>query len=761
MKKIPFRPLFLGAPAFVASSFIVAIATLFTTATNAQNTPPDTPSPASEKKAADSTSKAGADAAKDAPKDSTKPAQAVDKIEVKASASAYDARENDTATKIVVTSEEIKKYGDTQILDVMKRLPGVTVQNNQIRLRGLGNGYTQILIDGERPPPGFSIDNLSPDLVDKIEIIRAATAEFSTQAVAGTVNIIMKKRFTVSKRDLNLGYYSGTGYTSSNLSFTVADSAGKLAYSFGGYGGAGTNNFPFKGDSVGVDAAGKKILERYSSSTSEGGNKYAGLYSTLAWTLGGGDSFTMNPSLNFYKYDNKNNSRTDYILGESTIYPISRGSSVGDGLSFNNNANWIIKLKEGAKLDLKLNLGLGSNHNDNASKSFNTANEPTLDRVTISPVKDNRISFAGKYSTPIVEGHALLAGWDVGLNRSNTKNDLTETNVAAAPVKTNEDYDAKIQKLAFFAQDEWNVTPNWSVYMGLRWEGIETTSSGNGIATTVNKSSVASPLFQTLWKFPDKSGRQVRLALTRTYKAPNTQSLVPRVFKSVVNTSTAPDYQTGNPNLKPELATGVDVAYEHFWAKGASMSVSGSIRTLSDYNSRGTLLVDDRWVNKPLNNGRATSKSIEFDAKFPLQSLVRDGPPIDFRFNMARNFSKIDEIPGPNNRLDQQTPFNATLGLDYRMNGGKVTAGGSYTFRSGGDVRTAITQSRYQTPKRDLDMYVLYKYTPKLQFRARFANVLRQDSITSSTYFDAAGSTKTSSVNPSQMNIGASVEIKF
>ena len=84
------------------------------------------------------------------------PPQAVDKIEVTTSQSGYDARQDDTATKIVVGAEEIKRYGDTQVLDVLKRLPGVTVLGNSIRLRGLGAGYTQILIDGDRPPPGFS-----------------------------------------------------------------------------------------------------------------------------------------------------------------------------------------------------------------------------------------------------------------------------------------------------------------------------------------------------------------------------------------------------------------------------------------------------------------------------------------------------------------------------------------------------------------------------------------------------------------------------
>ena len=694
-------------------------------------------------------------------KEETKAPQVIDKVEIKGAQSDYDERREDTATKIVVTSEEITKFGDTQILDVMKRLPGVTVQNNAIRLRGLGNGYTQILIDGERPPPGFSIDNLSPELVDKIEIIRAATAEYSTQAVAGTVNIVMKKKFSVSKREVNAGWYSGTGYTSQNLSFNIADKAGSLAYSVGGYSGLGTFGYASTGNTVGLDNTGKQILERATRSSNDGNNRYMGLYSTLAWTLPGGDSLTMNPTFNLYRYASKNHAITSYLLGETTIYPISDGRSEGGGWSLGNSANWIMKFKEGAKLDLKLNVSVGGRNNDSFSKSFAFDDTQTLERSTIGPSRDNRTSFAGKYSTPIVEGHSLLAGWDVGLNRATSSSHVVETSVAAAPIDTLEDYVARVQKLAFFAQDEWNVTPNWSVYAGLRWEGIETISSGNGIATTKNRSSVASPLFQTLWKFPDKSGRQFRFALTRTYKAPETYALVPRIFRSTVNASTTPDYQTGNSTLKPELATGVDIAYEHFFAKGASMSLSGSVRALTDYNTRGIFLVNGRWINKPFNNGNATSRSIEFDAKFPLQSVYATAPPIDFRFNIARNFSRVEEVPGPNNRLDQQVPLSGTLGLDYRMQGGMVTAGASYSFKSGGDVRVTTNQINYATPKRELEMYVLYKYTPKLQFRLRLANVLRQDTLTSTNYFDATGSTKTVSIRPTQMNIGASVKLDF
>lgn len=66
------------------------------------------------------------------------------KVEVKGSAAKYDARRDDTASKTVVNAEEIQKYGDTSVNDVLKRLPGITVtgaagrSGGEIRMRGLG-----------------------------------------------------------------------------------------------------------------------------------------------------------------------------------------------------------------------------------------------------------------------------------------------------------------------------------------------------------------------------------------------------------------------------------------------------------------------------------------------------------------------------------------------------------------------------------------------------------------------------------------------
>jgi len=134
----------------------------------------------------------------------------VSQVEIKGSSASYDPRRDDTATRTVIGREELGRYGDRSVLDVLKRVPGVTIDTNQarggtIQMRGLGAGYTQILINGERAPSGFDFDSLSPDVIERIEVLRAATADLSTQSVAGTVNIVLRHVAKKGERQFKLG----------------------------------------------------------------------------------------------------------------------------------------------------------------------------------------------------------------------------------------------------------------------------------------------------------------------------------------------------------------------------------------------------------------------------------------------------------------------------------------------------------------------------------------------------------------------------
>ncbi|MFM7972194.1 MAG: TonB-dependent receptor plug domain-containing protein, partial [Betaproteobacteria bacterium] len=119
-------------------------------------------------------------------------------------------RRNATASKIVIGRQELEQFGDSNTLEILRRLPGITMpgapgRGGPPRMRGLGAGYTQILMDGERVPPGFSLENVAPDQIERNEILRAPTAETGARAIGGTINIVMREGYRRRLNDVRVG----------------------------------------------------------------------------------------------------------------------------------------------------------------------------------------------------------------------------------------------------------------------------------------------------------------------------------------------------------------------------------------------------------------------------------------------------------------------------------------------------------------------------------------------------------------------------
>lgn len=681
-------------------------------------------------------------------------------VEVRGSAEAYNPRRDDTASKIVVNNAEIVKYGDTNVLDVLKRLPGVTVSGGAVRMRGLGNGYTQFLVNGERPPSGFSLESLAPDSIERIEVLRAASAEFSTQSIAGTINIVLKKVVSKAARELK----AGTGVSRNNVSpfanLQLSDKAGNMSYS------VSLNAFQSKGDQLtrsveeNFDPAGSRIALRDSTSRNDPHTRGLNFGPRLHWTFDSGDTLTWSAFANTHRFRMTSERRTLVSEGPLVPFPDSDSVMAADNDYYRTDLNWVRKLGEGARIDIKFGASYTVNETDTRRLAFNPAGETALNSISITDAEEIGYTATGKYSTPIGDGHSLSMGWDGGYSERDDGKMRRETGLPSAfPINSDEDYAAEIARFAVYGQDEWNVTPRWSVYLGARWEGIRTASSGNTFPTSTSRTSVLSPLFHTLYKLPGTKGDQLRLSVTRTYKAPQTSSLVPRRFTALNNSVTEPDYQ-GNPNLEPELALGVDASYEYYWAEGALLSASVSMRKIEGYTRRGLILdTDGRWVSLPVNDGGAHTRGIELEAKFPLKAVMKTAIPLDLRASLSRNWSSVDAVPGPDNRLDSQTPFSATLGADYKA--GKLTTGASYAFKSGGPVRISETLSSYSSVRRELDVYALWKFVHQYQLRLAASNILGQDFISDTSYADRIGSARSRSVYPGEATVRATLEVKF
>ncbi|CAN7437613.1 TonB-dependent receptor [Pseudoduganella sp. LjRoot289] len=687
-------------------------------------------------------------------------AGAITKVEVKGSAEEYDPRREDTASKTVLGHEEIIKYGDTNVFEVLKRAPGVTVIGNSIRMRGLGNGYTQILVNGERPPPGFSLDTLPPEQIEKIEVVRAATAEHSMQAIAGTINIILKKVVSKPQRDLRINTARSDQNKNLFVLGTLADRSGSLSYYLNGMLGRSLGRNANDSTEQFSAPSGQVMQLRDKHSLTQNDSTMLGLQPRLNWKLPNDDQLNLSGFVQAQRYDSASDTATDNRVGSFPRPDYVARHSDNDGKSHFAGAdvNWVAKLA-GGKLDAKVAASRGRSDNDSSSLSSTEGLAARLLRDTDSSSRYTNSSTTGKYTRTIFDDHALATGWEASRQESEDANLRTEGILGAQPARIAEAFHPIVTKTAFFAQDEWNVTKQWSIYQGVRWESIRTDSSGTGLQTTQSRNHVLSPVAQTLYKFPDKSGRQLRLALTRTFKAPATNQLSARRYEADLNTRFNPDY-SGNPDLRPELANGIDLTYEHFFAPGAVFSVGTSQRKIKDY-IRSKLTQDGRgyWLIQPLNDGNAQTRTLDVELKFPLKAIMKDAPGFDFRASVNRNWSKVDSVPGPDNRLDQQVPLSAVLGADYRED--KYSAGASFSFRAGGPVRVSEQQSSRLQARRELEAYLLYKIRTGLQLRLAVNNALGQDNLSDSRYQDANGASQTWSRAPASARVQANLEMKF
>jgi outer membrane receptor for ferrienterochelin and colicins len=715
----------------------------------------------------------------------------IQQVEIKGAATAYDARRNDTASKIVVTQEEILKNGDTTVGEVLKRLPGVTIggvqgRGGDIRMRGLGAGYTQILLNGEPSPPGFSLDSISPDMIERIEVMRAATAEFSTQAIAGGINIVLKRAVQTAQREIKVGLQDDNGKFGTSTNFQLSDKRGIMSYAIGGNVTYGRFDRPSDVLQEEYDLAGKRTILRLADQHNHGSFKALGLSPRVNFNLGPGDIVTWQSFVNASQLRANTTERIAQLEGERPArYPGTDVAIRADTAMVRSDVSWTRKLAAGAKLEAKAGVNYNQRDTEAPTLPYAPGMRPALDKLVTSTSTEKGVTSTGKYSTPIIEHHALATGWDIGFSTRDEDRIQRETALIAlppppqppgqgpgqgpgpgpgqqpgGPENLNQVFNADIKRLALYAQDEWQVTERWSVYLGLRWEGIQTTSEGSDYAPVDSKSSVWSPLFQTLWKLPNSKNDQLRLGVTRTYKAPAVNLLIPRRFASNNNTPTSPD-QSGNPQLKPELAWGMDLAYEHYLPGGGLLTASTYLRRIDNSIRNRVDLIDGLWISHPVNAGTANTHGIELEAKLPLRALYATAPAVELRANLARNWSTLDTVPGPNNRLDSQTPVSGTVGFDYKMDTMPLTAGASFSFQSGGPVRISQEQFGWSAPKRTLDLYGVWKFNPKNQLRVAVANALHQTNVAQNGFMTPNGLNRDTTMTPTSAVVRALMEMKF
>jgi iron complex outermembrane receptor protein len=147
-----------------------------------------------------------------------------------------------------------------------------------------------------------------------------------------------------------------------------------------------------------------------------------------------------------------------------------------------------------------------------------------------------------------------------------------------------------------------------------------------------------------------------------------------------------------------------------------------------------------RWVAMPVNFGNATTQGIEMDAKFRLDTIMDAAIPVTLNANLSVFRSHVDDVFGPNNRINQQPNAIANLGGDYTFKTIPWRVGGNVSWTPPFTVQTTNTQSTSFGLRRQMDMYALWTLDADTKLRFSLTNFLPVNYITGTTTIQGAQS---------------------
>ena len=377
-----------------------------------------------------------APAAPAAPQDAAPKSEQLEPVNITGSrADDVQERRQSTASKIIIGREEIDRFGDSTLGDVLKRLPGVTIQGppgrgGAIRLRGLGSGYTQILLDGERVPPGFSLDSLSPDQIERIEILRAPTAETGARAIAGTINIVTREGYNKRVNDLrlNAAWENGKLWPSASWTRNINEGAWTINYTLTAYyferdNGSTTTTVDTLPDDT-VILAQKEVLRAPVHGTGFHGN------GRLQWRGDGGiDVVTLMPVVYYNQGSFARRSVLTQSVG-STPVPYDTADSEGEYASslLRLNGQWNHRIGSGGRTEFRLGIGQ-SQAPSNSVRTEVTHGEVSRILDTDFRSRDSSASSSIKLIESILDGHSLVTGAEVEANRRDETSKVLQNGV--------------------------------------------------------------------------------------------------------------------------------------------------------------------------------------------------------------------------------------------------------------------------------------------------------------------------------------------
>lgn len=123
---------------------------------------------------------------------------------LKGQARALNQQKNNSNITNIVSSDQIGRFPDANIGDALKRIPGITMQNDQgearnIIIRGMAPQLNSVTLNGERLPSAegdnrnVQMDLIPSDMIQTIEVNKAVLPNMDADAIGGSVNLVTRQ----------------------------------------------------------------------------------------------------------------------------------------------------------------------------------------------------------------------------------------------------------------------------------------------------------------------------------------------------------------------------------------------------------------------------------------------------------------------------------------------------------------------------------------------------------------------------------------
>lgn len=527
--------------------------------------------------------------------------------------------------KTIISREEMLQYGDQSVNDALRRAAGFQMPTPGQGPRGAGGagamrfrggGAPVFLINGEPvqggPRGGMSIvDTLTPDMIERIEIVKQPSVAQASVASSAVINIILKQPLDTARINGSVRL---------------------------GYGFAESDSREEERKSLSVQADGRSNQWIYSLSA----NQSIDETQTTSNTQNAGESVVQQKRVN---------ERKSFMLTPRAEYEIDDQQKVVAEIFYREHQNDGYNgrtLQSDDNKSIRLNTRYERKDGGNSDKV----------RLSIEQQDETEITRSSRGSENIQEQvNEYGIAYD-GVRKFNpTQQVKFGFDVKSNELESNQNQTLDEQRYAAYLEGSWRFTDRQTITLGARQEWLERSGLVN------YSDSHLSPVLAHRFDFNNQWSLQTNLS--QAFRSPNSNSLLPTVSYSTdadAGSLNNPD-RDGNPFLKPEQINAFESTLSFNTAAGG-INLTGYYREVNDYIERVVNLEDGRYVQRPTNQNSATTYGMELSGRYALKQ-TQAGHSFMLNGQVSTVRAKIDLDNGGERLASGVAPYSASAGVSY------------------------------------------------------------------------------------------------